>query len=263
MIRDDVALAPKFVVSIGILDLAKGLTPVRAIVRAPRANTIDNVANPAVFWNQCARRIEQPSHIALDKRRRHERGDNLRAIDRLSVMRDACGAAREFRRFCRIARADHAPAVDKNLRSDLLGDNGSVQRRAATARRVDTVLQTQIGGVFCRYPQAAPPENRAILDNRVQPPVPDLFWRKSTGIAVFREGAQECKRARDIVVGDDKRLAQALVDIVVDFAELVLDPLVAPAFERTSQVDADNFAQNTCVDALFVIIGKRNASLCY
>ncbi len=64
------------------------------------------------------------------------------------------------------------------------------------------------------------------------------------------ERADEGERPGDVVVGDDQRTVETLVDIVLDRPELVDDPLIRPALERPAEIDADQLAEHGGVGAL-------------
>ena len=85
----------------------------------------------------------------------------------------ACSASRAA--SSRLARRDHRPAVDEDLRADLLGDRLAVDRDRAGGGRGDAALQVQPGGVLGRVAVAAPPQDRALLDDVVEPGLADLL----------------------------------------------------------------------------------------
>ncbi len=59
--------------------------------------------------------------VALDEGLSLHRREHLRAVDRFAVVADAGGAASDIGRELGIARRDHRPAVDEDLRANLLG----------------------------------------------------------------------------------------------------------------------------------------------
>ena len=165
------------------------------------------------------------------------------------------GAAGEVGGQLGVAGGDHGPAVDKDLGADLFGHHLAVQGDRAAARGRDALLETQVGGVLGGVAHAAPPEDRALLDDVVEPGLADLRGREVAAVAVVRERAQEGKGAGDVVVGDDQGHVFALVDVVPDLAEFGHDAVVGPAFEGAAEIDADNFAEHAGVGALEVVIG--------
>src|SRR5438067_924088 len=78
----------------------------------------------------------------------------------------------------RIARRDHPPAVNKNLRADLLRHHLAVGRYRAALWRRNAVLQADIGRVLRRVAQPAPPQYRLLLNQIVQPCLADLRRRQ-------------------------------------------------------------------------------------
>ena len=100
----------------------------------------------------------------------------------------------------------------------------------------------------------APPKDRALFDNVVQPTLPDLRRRDRTAVAVVGQCAQKCKCAGNVIVGDDQGHVQMLMDVVVDFAETLTERLVAPALERPAQVDTDQLAQHPGVNSFCIVV---------
>ena len=117
------------------------------------------------------------------------------------------------------------------------------------------LLQAQVGGVLGGVAHAAPPEDRALLDDVVEPGLADLRGRQVAAVAVVGQGAQEGEGAGDVVVGDDQGHVLALVDVVPDLAEFGHDAVVGPAFEGAAEVDADDLAEHAGVDALEIVGG--------
>ena len=72
--------------------------------------------------------------------------------------------------------------------------------------------------MFGGVAEAAPPENRAIFDQIVQPGLADLLRRDGRIAVVVLQGANERERAADVVVGDDERHVELVVNVVVDLA---------------------------------------------
>src|SRR4051812_31907712 len=144
-------------------------------------------------------------------------------------MTDAPGTASKVRGALRIARYDHAPAVDEDLGADLLGDRRAVEFNRAAHWRRDATLQPQIGRVLSGVADATPPEDRSSLDEVVEPGVADLLRGQVGIISVVRERSQKGEGPRDVVVSDDQRHSPRLVDVAVDFAVRGGDAIVGPA----------------------------------
>jgi hypothetical protein len=186
----------------------------------------------------------------------------------LPVVADARRAASELGGELRIAGARHRPAVDEDLRSDLLGQHLAAVRRRPGLGRPHPVLQAQERGVLHRYADAAPPVGRPLLDDVVQPRLPDLRRRQVTPVTVIRQRAQEREGPGDVVVRDDERVLalrrldrRVAGDVAPDLAEPVLDLPVRPLLERPAEVDADDLAQHAGVDALGVIRRERGTAV--
>jgi len=157
-------------------------------------------------------------------------------------MADRSGAASQVGGALRIARGNHRPPVNEYLRPDLLGDDWPIQRDRAAARGRDAVLKAQVSSMFGRIAQPSPPQDRLALDQVVQPGLANLLGGEREGVAVVRQRAQEGEGAGDVVVGDDEGDSALLMDVAVDLSQLLDNHFVAPAFEGTAQVHADDLA---------------------
>ena len=124
-------------------------------------------------------------------------------------------------------------------------------------RSGDPMLEVQPGGVFGRIAVAAPPQDRALLDDVVEPGLADLLGREVCRGAVVLERAHESEGAGDVVVGDDQRLVQPVVHVIFDRPELLHDLLVGPALERPAEIDAHQLAEHAGIDALEIIVQGR------
>ena len=122
-------------------------------------------------------------------------------MDGFAVVTDTACLLREVGCLLGIAGAHHRPAIDEDLRPDLLGHGFAIELDRAALRRRDAGLEPQVGGMFGRIAQTAPPQDRAILDDVVQPGVSDLLRRDPGGEAAIGERARKRKGAGDIVVG--------------------------------------------------------------
>jgi hypothetical protein len=225
----------------------------------PPADVVDHARDHAVGWDERHRDVEQRSDVGLAKRLRLQRRDDLRGEHRLPVVADARRAPGKVGGQLRIAGRDHRPAVDEDLRADLLREHLAAVLGRAGLRRAHAFLEPQEHGVLRGETAPTPPERRPVLDDVVEPGLPDLGRRELQRVAVVRQRAQERQRAGDVVIGLHERAAPLLrgdlgasVDVVVDLPELRLDALVRPPLERTAEVDADDLAQDAGVDPLRV-----------
>ena len=57
----------------------------------------------------------------------------------------------------------------------------------------------------------------------------------------------------DVVVGDDERGVQPLVDIILDRSEFADDALIGPPLERAAKINADQLAKHRRISALAII----------
>ncbi len=70
------------------------------------------------------------------------------------------------------------------------------------------------------------------------------------------ERANEGECARDVVVGDDQRTVEPVVNIIFDRPKLLDDPGVGPVLERPAEIDADQFAENRRIGAFRIVRGQ-------
>src|SRR5215813_13960069 len=119
------AVPAVLVVAIVSGDLLASLVPVR-VLGVPLSDHADHPVYQAVARDAANGGIEQLIQIALDVSLRFNRGDHLRAVDRFAVMTDAARPPREIGGPFRIARRYHCPAIDEDLRADLLGHDLTV-----------------------------------------------------------------------------------------------------------------------------------------
>src|SRR5690606_35188699 len=94
-----------------------------------------------VARNESGRRVDQLVEVAFDKGLRFDGGHHLSGVDGLSVVADASRPPGKVGGQLRIAGADHAPAVDKDLRADLFGDDLSVELGGAALGSGDAPLE--------------------------------------------------------------------------------------------------------------------------
>ena len=97
---------------------------------------------------------------------------------------------------------------------------------------------------FGRAAHAAPPEDGALLNDVIQPGFADLARAQLRVVIVILQSAEEDETAGNVVIGDDERHADFVVDVIADLAETLADVLVAPAFHGAPQVDADQLAED-------------------
>jgi hypothetical protein len=64
------------------------------------------------------------------------------------------------------------------------------------------------------YTTSGPPEDCPVLNHVVEPSLADLLRGDILGNAMLLESADKLKGARNIVVSDDKRLVEMVIDVV-------------------------------------------------
>ena len=253
VVRDHVAVAAVTVVAVFALDGGERLAP-RAVFRVPLADIADHAVEHTVLRYLGDAGVDQRIDVVLDEGERLHGRQHLGSVDRLAVVRDAPGAAREVGGALGVSRRHHRPPVDEDLRADLFGDHLAVRGHRTAAGRLDAFLQPQVGRVLGRVAETAPPQHGAVLDEVVEPGLPDLRRGQVGVAAVILERPQERERAADVVVGDDERYADLVVHVVVDLAELVFDATVGPALERAPEIDPHDLSEHARVDALLIVL---------
>ncbi len=128
VVRHHVAGAAPFVVAIFRGDQFASLAPIR-FGGVPGADVVDHRCDHRIGGDDAEPGVDQLVDVIFDKGLRLHRRDHLGAVDRFAVVADAGGAAGEIGRHFRIAGGDHRPAVDEDLRSDLLGNDLAVEWR--------------------------------------------------------------------------------------------------------------------------------------
>ena len=255
VVGNHVAVAAVFPVAVLLEDAVVGSAPV-AVRARPGANVPMDLRDDRIGRERRRADIEHPLHVLLDERRGDHARDDLRGEDRLAVVRDAGRAVGEPFRQVGIAGGHHAEGVDEDLRADLLGDDPPVALHRAGLRRGNALLEPHPRGMLRGERDAAPPEDRAPLEQVVAPRLAEERGIDRARVAgPVGERLHERERAGDVVVRDDERLADVIVDVAVDRAPFWLDALLPPALERAAHVDADRLAEDGGVD-LFLVIGK-------
>ncbi len=259
MVRNHVAIATELVIAIVGHNLIAGLMPI-VVFSVPFTDIADHAIDHRIFRDEANGGIDQHLEVALNKGLRLHSGNYLRAIDRLAIVANRCCTAGQIGGQLWITRSDHRPAIDEDLRADLLGNHLSIQRNRATCWCRDATFEAQKSGVFGRITQATPPQNRAALNNIVEPGLTDLCWGKVKSIAIIWERTQEGECTRDVIIGDDQWCFALFVDVIPDLAKLLHDPLVAPTLEWPAKIDTDNLAEYPSIDALDIIIREGHNS---
>jgi len=122
MVRHHVAVASVAVIAVMGGDLGPAGVPI-IVASMPGADVLHQAADERVRRQHAQADIQQPMHIALDKGLSFQRCKELRRVDRRAVVRDGGRAPRQVSRTLGVAGSDHGPAIDEDLRADLLGDD--------------------------------------------------------------------------------------------------------------------------------------------
>ena len=96
MIGDDVTVAAIFVVAIVRSEFGACGMPVLRLGSVPVPDVGNEAMDDRVGGDEGSGGIEQFVEIGFDEGLCDERGNNLRAIDRLTIVTDTCGAAGEI-----------------------------------------------------------------------------------------------------------------------------------------------------------------------
>ena len=170
--------------------------------------------------------LQQASGIRLAECQRLQHGQKLGAVDRDAVVAHRGGGACQPCGPLGCARIGQRPAVDEDLRTDLLRHRPAVQRDRAAGWRRMPLVQAQPGGVLGGAAHPAPPQDGLVLDDVVEPGVADPARVQRRVVAVVLQGAKEHEGAGQIVVGHDQRHADLVVHVVGNGPEPLPDRLV-------------------------------------
>ena len=179
-------------------------------------------------------------------------------VDRLAVMADAACGFGEFGRQPRLARRDQRPAVDEDLRADLLGDRLPVGGDRAGKRRRDAAFEVQPGRMFGRIAVAAPPQDRALSTIELSHVLPISSAVRSAVTPCSASARTKVKVPDTSSSVTTSGAFEAVMDVIFDRSELLHDALIGPAFEWPAEIDADQLAEDAGVDA-FEIVGGNMA----
>src|SRR5271170_2486009 len=168
-------------------------------------------------------------------------------------MADARRLLREVRGELRVARRDDRPAVYEYLRADLLRDSSPIGRDRTAHRRRDPALEIEPRRMFGRIAVAAPPEYGALLDDVVEPRLPDFPRGEVRPRPMVLERADEGERSGDVVISYNQRAIEAIVNVIFDRSELSDDALIGPVLERPAEVHADQLAEHGGICAVEIV----------
>ena len=173
VVGDHVAVAAVLVVAVALGEPFPVGAPV-AVPGVPAAQVGDHSGDDGPGRNVAERAVEQPVRVPLDERHRLHRGQHPCAVDRLAVVAHPRGGGGQADGEVGIAGSDHRPAVDEDLRADLLGHHLAVQLHRSASGRLDAALETKVSRVLGGVAEAAPPEHRPLPDQVVEPALADL-----------------------------------------------------------------------------------------
>ena len=77
------------------------------------------------------------------------------------------------------------------------------------------MFEPQISRVFGAESHSAPPEDGSLLDQIVEPGFPNLRGGQIMRDTVIVQGTKKCKRPGNIVITDNQRDVQFIVNIVI------------------------------------------------
>src|SRR5579863_1261077 len=121
------AIAGIFVVTIAVFDFLARIAPV-GMLPAPSPQIVDQGDDGAILGYLREPDLEEMIDVARDEGFRLHGRPKFRRIDSGAVMAHPRSLFGQPRRERRVARRDHRPAVDENLRADLLGDGPAIGR---------------------------------------------------------------------------------------------------------------------------------------
>ena len=258
MVRYDVTVARIPVISIGMPAIFAARVPPIRMFQVPLADVRDEFRNPAITRNHRQTRIDQMIDVGGDECLRFHRGPEHGCMDGVPVVADTGGFAGKSCGKSRLARCDHRPRIDEDLRSDLFGDRCPVGFDRTAERCNDASIEIEPGRVFGRNAVPSPPEDGPFLDDVILPGPADGCRCEVIRPLAILECSDEGERTRDVVVGHDKRVTEAVMNKVCDLTEFAQDPFIGPPFERAPEVDPDQLAEDAGVDAFDVVLRESH-----
>ena len=203
------AVARIFVVSVARLDRLARLAPV-GIAPSPCANVGDELRDRAFARTMCAR----PTSI----RRSTSRDTKASA----SIAAHSLAASTAAPSWLTRAAFSASAAASAGLPGATIAQPSMkicapicsatacplTRDRSAVGRR-NAALQIEPGRVLGRVAVAAPPQDRAMLDDVVEPGLADLARRDVAARPMILERPDEGEGPGDVVVGDDQRSSSA------------------------------------------------------
>ena len=196
--------------------------------------------------------------VAGDEGLRLHRRPQFGGVDGGAVMTHSSRLLGEPRRKRGIAGSHDRPAVDEDLRADLLGERPAVDSHGAARRRLNPTFQIEPGRVLGRIAGPAPPQHGAVLDHVIQPPLADLAGRYVGVRPMILESADKGECTGDVVVGHHKGTIEAIMNVILNWPQLADDAPIAPIFKRSAEIDADQLTEHGRVSAL-QIVGRKDS----
>ena len=147
-------ISPVLLVPVDFVNSGSGLGPVR-LPGVPGLNILRQASDQRTGRKKRQPEIEQDVDIRFNERLGLHHGKELSRQHRFTVMADAGRLPCQIEREMRIARGNHRPGVNKDLRANLFGHRFSIQLDRTTSRRQHSLLETKKGGVFRRVAEAS------------------------------------------------------------------------------------------------------------
>ena len=166
------------------------------------------------------------------------------AVERHAVVAHRRRRADQRAGLLRVAGRHQRQRIGEDLGADLGGEHRSVERAAAAVRGPVAHLEAQVRGVLGGATETAPPQDRLVLDDGVEPSVAEIRRRDAARVAAVLQRPEEAEAAGQVVVGHHQRQPQRLVHIAVHLTEPLPDRVVRPTLHRPPQVHTNHLAQH-------------------
>src|SRR6516164_1493785 len=115
-------IPPVLSVTIDLFDTRPRLLPV-ASLRPPSPEILRQACNDRFHWKKRESDVKQGLNIRLNERLRLHDSKKLRGQHGFAVVADACRFPGQIKCESRVARRNHRPGIDKDLGTDLLGND--------------------------------------------------------------------------------------------------------------------------------------------
>ncbi len=176
------------------------------------------------------------------------------SLHRDPVVADAGRIPDQFHRCLRISRTCHGDRVNKDLCADLLCQNLSIDLGGAAFWRFYPVFQIEIRGMFRRSAQSAPPQDRFIFYDIIEPCISECLRRRIFFKSMILNSPEKTKCTGNVIVRHDQGNPCFFMDVIPDLSKGILDFLITPPFHGSSQIYAEYLSKHSGIYIVFIFL---------